>query len=236
MKAIFLLPALLSAAFVTTLCAATSEEMRAEVEKLVEQAKQAKAQGRNDEAQALMDRAKAIKIQVRDQLEAAGGAPPASGNIEAAKREAEQVRQKVDELRRAGKVDEATQLERKFDERNRLAAVGSPDRLNHLLQAIEHLRAAGLNEPAEDLSRMADKMRAELEHRDPNAGGPPPDRTQNALRELREAALKTERERNDMRLIVSKLEGQLDQLKQRLEQMEKIQRQSGERPAKPGGE
>ena len=123
MKTSFLLPALLSAALTVTLCAASPDELRAEAEKLVEKAKQAKAEGRGDEAQELMSRVKKIQGELREQLAAVGGAKGdgAKGGepaAERARREAEQMRRQIEELHRAGQHDEAQQLEKKFAECN----------------------------------------------------------------------------------------------------------------------
>ena len=109
MKTSLLLPALLCAALTVTLPAATSDELRAEAEKLIEQAKQAKTEGRADQAQALMERVKGIKEQLRDQLAAVDGA---------ARGEADGARRKIEELRKTGRQDEAAQLERKLAARS----------------------------------------------------------------------------------------------------------------------
>jgi phage shock protein A len=214
MKTSFLLPALLNVALSVTLCAANPDELRAEAGKLIEQAQQARAQGRVDEAQALKERVKGIEGQLHEQL-AAGGSQPDAIGAEHAGREAEQVRRQIEDLRRVGKVDEAAQLEKKFAECNRLRDGEKPERLRHLMEAIEHLRAAGLNAPAESLSRIADQMRAELEPRGDSAVGSSPDKTQNALRELREA--------------VMQMRGQMDKMQHQIEEVRA-------RAGKPRGE
>lgn len=72
-------------------------------------------------------------------------------------------RREVEELHKAGKHEDAERLAKKVSGG---APGGShaegPERLHHLLQAIEHLRAAGLNEPAASLENVAREMKEQL--------------------------------------------------------------------------
>jgi hypothetical protein len=60
-------------------------------------------------------------------------------------------------------------------------------RLAHLLEAIQHLRAAGLNEPAENLEKMAHEMHEHLEREQrEKTDGKSPGKPENAMREHRD--------------------------------------------------
>jgi hypothetical protein len=80
----------------------------------------------------------------------------------------ERAKREMDELRKAGRADEAASMERRMAER-RFAELnargagkreGGEERVLHLLQAIEHVRAAGLPEVAEHLEQIAQKLTA----------------------------------------------------------------------------
>ena len=196
MKNSFLLPALLSAALTLTVNAAGPDDLRAEAEKLVERAKQAKSEGRGDEAVQIMGRVKQIQGELREQLAASGGAKPGDGQ--------EKVRRQIEELHRAGKHEEAQQLEKKCVECNGPNAEG-PERLRHVMQAIEHLRAAGFNEQAEGLVQVANKMRKEAEHQDDSAKSFKQQKQEDPLREVRDTVIQ--------------LRGQMEKMQRQLEEM-----------------
>ncbi|MFN0077275.1 MAG: hypothetical protein ACKVY0_12460 [Prosthecobacter sp.] len=89
------------------------------------------------------------------------------------------------EAKQAGRLDEAQKLhaeaERlmaalhgketvkkadKHPEGGKFAGKGpEAERLQHIMQAVEHLRAAGLNEPAQGIEQIAQNMRREIEER-----------------------------------------------------------------------
>ena len=199
MKTSHLLPALLCAALTLTFTASAQEELRAEAEKLVEKAKQAKSEGRGEEADQLMGQVKMIQGKLRQQLSETGGGDKAAKQ----RPDMERVRHEIEELHRAGKHDDAARLEQKFAGKKGAPAEGD-ERIHHVMTAIEHLRAAGLNEPAEDLTRLAQKMREELQHGQ-SAGKPGPDRGENQLREVHEA--------------MQQLRGQMEKMQRQLEEL-----------------
>jgi len=80
----------------------------------------------------------------------------------------------------------------------------APRRLHHLQQAIEHLRAAGLHEPAEEIERQADHLRQDFKRRGDFPAVPEGMRESHAaIRELHET--------------MAELRQQLDELRHELE-------------------
>ncbi len=102
-----------------------------------------------------------------------------------AREKMEMVKRKIQELREAGKQDEAAQLEQRV--REEMGKQGDqPERMRHIAEAIKHLRAAGLNEPAERIEQMVRAQQQKPEGREkPTAreGGEP---VQQAMREMQE--------------------------------------------------
>lgn len=184
MKTAFLLPALCCAFFIANLLAATPDELRAEAEKLMRQAEMLRAEAR---------------------AKAGDGEQPKGDDARQ-----ERVKQEIGELHRAGKYEEAKRLERQLAEAHHRRAGGEkkvphaegPERIGHIMEAVKHLRMAGLGEPAESLEQMAAQMREALEHGGTIAVGA--ERMEHALREVHEG---------------------MEQLRR---QMEKMQRELGE--------
>ena len=170
MKPIQLLPLFAAFVFVTGLQAQHPDQPRAEAEQLFEKAKHAKAEGRNEEADELTRRAKGLQSEPKE----GNPSKPGIDKLGMAKHE-------IEELHRAGKHEQAEQMERRLAETMRgkheqrtKGGGGSPDRLAHVGQAIEHLRAAGLGEEAGHLEQVAHRMQEEMAHRGhESAGGKP---------------------------------------------------------------
>lgn len=150
MKISRLIIALSAATFITT---ANAQDVRGKLQELEQQARAAKEAGRADEAQAIVDKIHRIKAEHKD---------GDGDKMEMAKR-------KIEELRKAGKGEEAEQLERRIRDTGEKRPngdvgrkeKGGDDRRQHIGEAIRHLRAAGLNEPARDLENLIrehDKM------------------------------------------------------------------------------
>ena len=169
-------------------------------------------EGRADEANALLERAKKIKIEQREKLAEAERAKvgedqagQARRENEQARRESDRMRREIEELHRAGKHDDAVRLEQKLAERKappeECKECAPAERVQHVLQAIEHLRAAGLKEPAEGLAQIAKQMRAESERQNAVA----PERTEKVLRETQEG--------------MQQLRGQLEKMQRQLEEL-----------------
>jgi hypothetical protein len=78
------------------------------------------------------------------------------------------------------------------------------------MQAVEHLRAAGLKEPAANIEQIARKMREQFERGGDPASGPSEERLEATLRAM------------------------LERMEQMRQQMEKMQRQVEELRAKAG--
>jgi len=165
----------------TPVLAANPDEIRVETEKLMDRARQAKSEGRADEAEELVRKAKQLQGELRE-----GGEKrrPDIEKMERAKRE-------MDELRKAGRADEAANIERRMVERRfaelnaRGAAKseGGEDRVRHVRQAIEHVRAAGLPEVAEHLEQIAQKLAAG-ESREGGNAAPESEQLKHAIHDL----------------------------------------------------
>ena len=141
------------------------DKNRAQVEELTERARRAKAEGRDEEAEDIMRKVKQLQGELRE------GAPQKPEHDKAAG-----VRREIEELQKAGKHEEAERLAKKvFGGDPGGAHAEGPERLQHLLQAIEHLRAAGLNEPAASLEGVAREMKENLGRKGalPESGGKP---------------------------------------------------------------
>lgn len=201
--------ALIAAATVSASHAQEGGDIKARFKELEAQARAAKEAGRHDEAQAIMEKAKRMIAEKRD-----GG--QGGDKLEMAKR-------KIEELRKAGKNEEADQLERRVreagekrresekgrdgqkerpvdkvrdgdKERPTEKPRGGDERMEHIEQAVKHLRAAGLHEPAERILQMARGQQNPQEHR-PNPDG---DAQQEHLRRvLRETQEQTHRALRD---------------------------------------
>ena len=93
------------------------------------------------------------------------------------KEEAEKLMHRALEAKEAGRIEEAKKLHEQVERMRqemkksvehpgggKLTGTGPQgERLQHIMQAVEHLNAAGLHEPARDIARIAENMRRELE-------------------------------------------------------------------------
>lgn len=175
-----ILPILTALAMATAANAEMPEKARAELEQLMEKAKQAKSEGRMDEAEELHRQMKKLAGEFREREGEKGD-------------QLTQKKRHVEELRAAGKYEDAERLEkRSADARERehaklMKSPGEgPERMRHLRQAIEHLRAAGLNDVAENLEEQARKMHEEFAHRGdkPGPGHPESEKMHGPMREM----------------------------------------------------
>ncbi len=218
MKAITLISSAALAAFTLAAAAAEPAKDSPPFRELREKIAKAKAEGREDEARRLMEEAKKMhggpghreKMMAEkhehiekakreiEELKKAGkqeeakhlaqrlearmrgprGGPGKEKFMAGHREEMEKARKQIEELHRAGKHDEAGKMRERFMAEMKArhgrphdgpppqgpAAEGEgPARLRHLMAAIGHLQDAGLGEPAEQLEKMARKMRGELE-------------------------------------------------------------------------
>ena len=152
MKLTRLLPLLAIFATSVAVLAQGPDKGRAQIDELMERARRAKAEGRGEEAEEIMRKAKHIEGELRE------GAPQKEEHDKAAG-----VRREIEELQKAGKHEEAERLAKKVSG----GGPGGPhaegaERLQHLLQAVEHLRAAGLHDPAASLEGVAREMKENL--------------------------------------------------------------------------
>ena len=217
MKTIPFLQLFAAVAFATGLHAQNPDQPRAEAEKFFEKAKHAKAEGRNEEAEELMRRAKGLQSEQKE------GKPPKPGadKLGMAKHE-------IEELHRAGKHEQAEQMERKLagmmhGKYEQGPKGGTSDRLAHVGQAIEHLRAAGLGEEAGHIEQIARRMKEEMAHRfhDSSGGKPGAEPMQGAMREMQQH--------------VQQLTGQIEKMAHGLEELREQVKDLRAQPVKKKG-
>jgi hypothetical protein len=210
----YLLPLLATFAVTATLSAKEDDPASAEAGRLMQQASQAKAEGRYDEARELHEKAKRISGEARDEDRRKEGH---DGADRPERPRLSRMKGEIEELKRAGKHEEAERLARHL--RDRMGREDGPDfrkpdgegpaRIRHTMEAVRHLRAAGLNEPAEKLEQHAARMKEEFQQRRGGEDGRDagkdkgPDRSRE-VQELQEQVQKLSRELEKLRHEVEK--------------------------------
>jgi hypothetical protein len=239
-SAIFLFSAIFCGIQREAFSAAQAENLKAEVQELMEKARDLKAEGRNEESERVARQAKVLERNARPfgesrQPRQAPERRRASANrlrarlaeLESAGRqeEAQSLRERLEMIEREAdreaeraRSDEEwrqEQLERTvepkmapprfreerapFPAREELPVENRRQRLHHVEQAIEHLHAAGLHEPADQIAREAARWRNEFE-RMPEFHGPPvPPEARNIIRRLEGEMDELRRELRDLR-------------------------------------
>lgn len=190
-----------------------SGELRERLEQLKRRHAELREAGKIEEAQAVEREAKQLLERISASQRPGGEARELPGEL---RERLEQLRRRHAELREAGKVDEAQAVEREakqlLERFNASQREGGDrregevaQRLNHLRAAVEHLRAAGLNDlaaqAAEQIGRMERELgqRREVERREgENRERSEIERREGEARERREGEAR-ERERNEQR-------------------------------------
>lgn len=160
----------------------------------LKRAQQAKADGKFDEAKELAEQARKLH----------GGDGHGERKLDGEKKDKlAHMRAEIEELHRAGKHEQAEELRKKFmgdlmaqhhgpkKEMPHKEPGSGEERLEHLMEAIKHLRAANLNEPAESLEKLAGHMKEEMAaHKRAEQEQREHPRAEGELRELREQVQK----------------------------------------------
>jgi predicted RNase H-like nuclease (RuvC/YqgF family) len=196
-------------------------------ERLQQEARDLKAEGKHERAEMLMRQAEELRARAEKQKRQLKSGESAQPRPEELRRQLARARTELDELRAAGKPEEALKVQRhiqelqlamdrfrdsspdRFQPRRKAwspqpVAPGQPDmqRLRHLEAAIGNLHAAGLHEPAEQLAREAQAMRQSSA---PGRNGPEtPDRLSQEIERLR-------REVQELQQAVRELRARLDE-------------------------
>ncbi len=129
--------------------------------------------------------------------------------------------ERAHDAKQAGRLDEAKELaaraeriqaemrereemkkaEKPMEKKNPMPGKGpGAERMEHVMQAVQHLRAAGLNEPAQSIEQIAQHMRLEMKER--------------ILREQAEAQEKEGKHYGDM-----KAHAELEEMRQQMHKM-----------------
>lgn len=127
-----------------------------------------KGQGRSDEVERVARQIEEIRQRLERGAHAGGDQPKHAPNRELEER-LTKMKQRIAELKEAGRHDEADRLAQEAREMMQLAqaAQGSDvgkfggeleQRIGHLREAAKHLHAAGLHDVAADLTRNAERM------------------------------------------------------------------------------
>ena len=195
MKTHLVLPCLAAVLVAVSSSAQSPEDIRVEISKLEDHARQAKNEGRMDEVRELTHQLEKLRQ---------------AGKMAAAKRE-------IEELHQAGKREEAERLERKLVEMHEVrgpdkkkAASEGEERLHHLGEAIRNLQEAGLGKQAEDLEKLATHMKEEMARhaRDTHSAGVP--------EAIQDAMARNKAEMQAMREQMQKLAHAIEELRSQL--------------------
>ena len=130
-----------------------------------------------------------------------------------AQQKLEQAKRRIQELRTAGKNEEAGQLEQRVREEMGKQG-GQPDRMQHIAEAIKHLRAAGMNEVADHIEQM---VRDQRKSEGPGHGQAGPregiEQMQRAMREMQEQVQKAFKDTHEQ---MAKMAQTIDELRQQM--------------------
>ena len=186
------------------------EQLRDQMRKLEQKAHELKAAGQEDQAQAVGREMQELREKAaRMSREHRGENPGGDERRAALQRKLEHARAELKEALEAGQEARVADLERGIRQlEQELAPPGQPagrergamqqpeqitleQRIRHIREAVEHLHAAGLDDPAQSLAHEADRMQQQMGN-PPHApqGGPEVERLQAEIQELRQAVRK----------------------------------------------
>jgi hypothetical protein len=195
------------------------EALREKIHELKTQAEAAQAAGRSEEAEKLRNAARELAGRAQAENAKREGEPREVPNREKMQAMLDHTRRELDAASRDGKMDRAAELKQRITRLT--AALGDGDagkekrpekhrkphaaqatdpqrRLQHLSEAIEHLRAAGMNEPAERLTEHAREMKRQIAAaQDAHRGKATPELEQQ-LAQMREAMMNLQRQMQEM--------------------------------------
>ena len=191
---------------------------REKIRELESKAGAAQAEGRGEEAEKLRNAARELAGRAKAEGEKRDGAQREKPNREQLQAMLEKSRHDFEDAAKNGKQDEATEIKhriarletamREGDGENagkrrqpeRPETAGAQGRLQHLAQAIEHLHAAGLHEPAERLAEQAREGKRQLgaanEAKRPDGEKRP--EAERQIAELREGLMNLQRHMQEM--------------------------------------
>ncbi|MCA9090387.1 MAG: hypothetical protein KDA90_17340 [Planctomycetaceae bacterium] len=148
------------------------EEIRKQVEMMSRKAAELSRLGRNEEASRVREEAQQLLKRGEGGQQKEGSKP----QPEQARKQAEQMMRRAAELGEAGRTEEAGRLREEAQQLMKHAEYGSrkeggesrdgrptdgamAEKMEHIRVAAEHLRAAGLNDVAEELMKQAERMK-----------------------------------------------------------------------------
>lgn len=195
------------------------EGAREKIHDLKSRAEAAQAEGRADEAEKLRGAARELAERSEAGSAKREGEPRERPNREHLQAMLEKSRLEIEEAERAGRPEQVADLKHRLarltsalhesesNEGERLKKSGKSERpvsadpqrrLQHLSEAIEHLRAAGMKEPAERLSEQAHEMKRLIAAaRDTQRGDKLPE-IELQVAQLREGMMNLQRQMQEM--------------------------------------
>jgi hypothetical protein len=211
---------LCAAAFIATpVFAQENAELRKRAQELEERARQAKEEGRPEQAKELMDELRKLK------QEAHGG-----DEEQARDKKLGRVKAEIEELHNAGKHEEAERLTKRLEEAMPKSfkedRKENPDaeRRDHVMAAIKHLHGAGLHEQAQHLEQMLHETDVREAH------GEAAPEMEKALRQMQEQLQRTVREMQERtERAMKETHAQMEKMSRTIDELrEQLARQRGE--------
>ena len=197
------------------------EGIRDKIRELENKAGAAQTEGRPEEAEKLRNEARELAARAKAENEKRDGEKREKPGREELQSMLEKSRQQLEAAARDGKQDETAEIKQRIarlesalresggDGRRAEKRGQQPDRpelaepmrrLQHLHQAIEHLRAAGMNEPANSLAEQAQEMKRQIagatEGKRPDGEKHP--KAERQISELREGMMSLHRQMQEM--------------------------------------
>ncbi len=123
----------------------------------------------------------------------------------------EKAKHRIEELHASGQHDEAERLAQRLRQEMRSPGDGDrSDRAQHIMEAVKHLRAAGLNEPADSIERMArEQQKAQPRSAEQAVPREAMEQMQRALRETQEQMQRSLKETHEEMLKLARTVAEL---------------------------
>lgn len=190
------------------------DQLRRQLQAISQQVQQLEKEGKHDEAERLKREARELYTKMSPHRPEAGppGSNPSNPEREKLRQHWLSLKQKVEQLEKEGKRDEAERLKREMQEmqaklyphgaeagaaasRRPQASGETEAKLQHLRAAAENLRAAGFGEQADNIAKMMQRLQGEARE----GGRPRPESPPREIMELRSEVQQMRREMQELR-------------------------------------
>jgi len=189
------------------------DQLRQQLQAISQQVQQLEKEGKHDEAERLKREAKELYTKMSPHRPEAGptASNPSNPEREKLRQHWLSLRQKVEQLKKEGRHDDAERLNREVQEMQTklyphgaeagAAAARRPQtsgeteaKLQHLRAAAENLRAAGFGEQADNITKMMQRLQGEARE----GGRPRPESPPREIMELRSEVQQMRREMQEL--------------------------------------